>query len=664
METSNYTEDELEPVESEVSEPKKYESSSLARFLTYLNTHRSGYVRLTNEVSYSQLQVIKDDIMDKNFTFSVPYFQDGSEKTFFSLPYIIADATYRNTDIDTKDVQVKCDNVQSLDWIPLIRGALRNYLKVNNFEETMNDVRRELIDMGHVITKEVNGETKIVNLLNVVRPAEIMDLQDGGLIEATYPTYEEMLLNKEEWKDKWDEIEELKQVMDSMQRKTFCVYEWWTCDEFMVGGEKKKTKGCIKFLDKSFVATAGIKLPESWTPACELERFATPHFEKVQGKKNLEQMTKAGLVENGDKVRIYPYEEQRLVKVQGRWKGMGYYELLRHEGKAFNRTLNEKLQYDEILHKGIIVHTKSPFTSNQKGSGRGLEADVMNRIQSGAVVSIKAGEKLDRLNLGTLTADFIMTAEHWFKLARQKVGVSETAIGDRLPSDTTATVGVLNEKQSKNAFDIVNEQQGIYFQKLFSRFKIKNIIDDITEEDWTKITGDREEFLKMEEAFIENLINTSIAKAAQNGTFVPDSSTLPPEEMQRIKDSVRLVRSKQGENRFAQFKKELIKDFDLNVSFYITNDSFDKQTTLNAVQAAIDTVAANPMSELDMNKLVELKLDLMDLNSSGFRKSPEQIQQDRAMAMAQAQGTNMGAGNDVVLSPGQNFGNANAQSAV
>lgn len=108
--------------------------------------------------------------------------------------------------------------------------------------------------------------------------------------------------------------------------------------------------------------------------------------------------------------------------------GMGYYELLRHEGKAFNRTLNEKLQYDEILHKGIIVHTKSPFTSSQKGSGRGLESDVMNRIQSGAVVSIKAGEKLDRLNLGSLTADFIMTAEQWFKLARQKVGVSETAI--------------------------------------------------------------------------------------------------------------------------------------------------------------------------------------------------------------------------------------------
>lgn len=650
--------------ESKAVAKREYDSSSLAHFLTFINTHTYGYVRLTNEVTYSQYRVIQDNILDKNFTFSVPYFQDGSEKTFFSLPYIIADATYRNTDIDTKDVQLKSDNVAALDWIPLIRGALRNYLKVNRFEEVMNDIRRELIDMGHVITKEVAGETKIVNLLNVIRPAEIMDLQDGGIAEVTYPTYEDMLLNKEEWKDKWDEIEELHTVLESMQRKTFRVYEWWTHDEFIVGGEKKRTRGCIKFLDKSFMETAGVTLPSNWTPACELERFASPHFEKVVLKKKLEQMKKAGLIENGDQVRIFPYEEQRLVKVQGRWMGMGYYELLRHEGKAFNRTLNEKLQYDEILHKGIIVHTKSPFTSSQKGSGRGLESDVMNRIQSGAVVSIKAGEKLDRLNLGSLTADFIMTAEQWFKLARQKVGVSETAIGDRLPSNTTATVGVLNEKQSKNAFDIVNEQQGIYFQSLFSRFKIKGIIEDITEDEWTKITGDKDELNRMEEAFIDNLVNMSVAKAAQTGQFVPDASVLPPEEMQKIKDSVKMVRARQGESRFAQFKKDLIKDFDLMVSFYITNDSFDKQTTLNAVQAAIDTVSANPMSEMDVNKLIELKLDLMDLNSGGFRKSPEQIQQDRKMAMMAAQGGQTPGAQPTPLSPAQSFGNNNAQTAM
>ena len=51
--------------------------------------------------------------------------------------------------------------------------------------------------------------------------------------------------------------------------------------------------------------------------------------------------------------------------------------------------------------------------------------------------------------MGSLTADFIATAEYWFKLARQKVGVSERLSVMVCQSSTTATIGVLNEKQSK-----------------------------------------------------------------------------------------------------------------------------------------------------------------------------------------------------------------------
>ena len=132
-------------------------------------------VNLTADVKYDQRKIIEEDILDRNFKFSVPLFTDETEKVYFSIPYILADATYRNTDMDTKDVEVKSDNYAAISWIPLIRGAVRNYLKVYHFEETMNDIRKELIDMGHVITKEVMNETKIVNLLNVIRPSEIMD---------------------------------------------------------------------------------------------------------------------------------------------------------------------------------------------------------------------------------------------------------------------------------------------------------------------------------------------------------------------------------------------------------------------------------------------------------------------------------------------------------
>jgi hypothetical protein len=629
-------------------------SERVTRFMTFINTHSQMTVNLTDEVSYNQRNVIEENILDKNFKFSVPAYSDGTEKVYFSIPYIIADATYRNTNMDTKDVQVKSDNYSAVSWIPLIRGAVKNYLKVSMFDEVMNDVRRELIDMGHVITKEVNGETKIVNLINIIRPSEIMDLQDGGLAEATYLTWDKMLLNKDEWKKSWKKIEELKETMDSVQRKTFRVYEWWTIDEF----DGEETKGCIKFLDCSMFDASLSDTPDNWTPYVELESFATPESEIVHSKALLKKMKAQGLAK-GNQMPIYPYEEERLVKVNGRWMGMGYYELLRNEGKAFQKTMNEKLRYDELLHKGVIVHTKAPFAS--KGTGRGIEADVINRIQTGTMISIKSGEKLDRLNLGSLTADFLATAEAWFKLARQKVGVSETALGDRIPSSSTATVAVLSEKNAKNAFDIVNEQQGIFFEKLFTRFKITEIIKDITEDEWTKIIGDTAELERMEEAFIENLVNESVAEAARTGQILPAASSLPTEQLDQLKKAVQVLRGRQGTARFAQFQKSMLEDFDLNVSFYFDDRPFDKQVILNSIDATIGAIAGNPMSEIDANKLIEMKVDIMGLDVASIRKSPQQIEADRAAAIAAQQPA--GAANPMEM-PGKQFGQNNAQQAM
>jgi hypothetical protein len=637
------------------TEPIPQYSERVSRFMTFISTNSSMTVNLTNEVSYDQREVIEENILDKNFKFSVPAYSDGTEKVYFSIPYILADATYRNTDMDTKDVQVKSDNYAAVSWIPLIRGAVKNYLKVSMFDEVMNDVRRELIDMGHVITKEVNGETKIVNLLNIIRPAEIMDLQDGGLAEAVYLTWDKMLLNKEEWKDSWDKVLELKKIMDSNQRKTFRIYEWWTVDKF----DGKETKGCIKFLDCSMYDATLSDTPDNWTPYVELESFATPYSEIVHNKALLKKLKAQGLAK-GNEIPIYPYEEERLVKVNGRWMGMGYYELLRNEGKAFQKTMNEKLRYDELLHKGVIVHTKAPFAS--KGSGRGIEADVINRIQTGTMISIKSGEKLDRLNLGSLTADFLATAEAWFKLARQKVGVSESALGDRIPSSSTATVAVLSEKNAKNAFDIVNEQQGIFFEKLFTRFKIQEIINNITEDEWTKIIGDPAELQRMEEAFIENLVNASVAEAARTGKILPDTSSLPTETLDQLKQAVQVLRGRQGDLRFAQFQKSMLEDFDLNVSFYFDDRPFDRQVILNSIDATINAIAGNPMSEIDVNKLVEMKADMMGLDVASIRKTPQQIEADRAMAIAAQQPE--GAVNPLEQLPGKSFGEANQMRAL
>lgn len=623
--------------ETEKKKRQTKKSRSAINFYNYISNYSRGIVQVTPNVQYSIRDIIEQDYIDRSMMYSVPYYADGEEKLFFSLPYIISDAIYRNTNVDTKDIRVASDNQKAIDWMPLVRGAVSNYLKVNYYGEKINAFRKELIDMGHLLVKEVDNETYIVNLLNVVRPSHILDLQKAGLAERTLLTWTEMLKSKENWKSSWKDIERQKDILDSMQKHTFIVYEWWTEDWYEIKGELKYTKGCIKYLDCNWYDEMVADYPENWIPYIELERFACPDEEKVKSKKTLKELIDSGYLPKGaTKQPIYPYEEERLITIPYRWKGMGLYELLRPETRAFNRTLNEKLRYDEMLHKGVLVHTKAPFSSNQKGSGRSVESEIIDRIQNGTMISIKAGEKIDRLNIGSLTADFIASADKWFDIARRKAGVTEMTVAGEEPQYQSASASVLGQQQGKTTFQIVNEQQGLFLERLFTRFKLKSIINEITNEEWVKIIGNPDDLAKMEEPFIENLVNNGINNAAKMGMISPGASSLPPEQIDQVKNAVQTLRGRSGGERMAQIQKGIIEDFDYYARFIISNEGYDKQQMMLSLQEAINTVSQNPMLGLDPTKLIEQKLDIIlpQVPIASLRKTPEQLQQDREMAMA------------------------------
>jgi len=635
------------------------------RFLQFVDTYGNGIVTISPGVSYSMRDVLIQSSLERNFTFPVPFYADGEEKLFFSLPYIIADAIYKHTDIDTKDIQIKTDNLNAQEWTPLLKGAVANYLKTTFYGSKLNDFRKELIDMGEITVKEVNNESYIVQQLHIIRPEHIKDLQKSGLAERTLLTWQDMLENKEAWKDQWDEIERLKLIMDSLQKKTFIVYEWHTLDKFEKDGEARETKGCIKFLDCNIYEEYQSDSPFNWEPYVELEAFAAPDEVPVTSKKRLNALIEAGYLKKGDtKEPVFPYETQSLIEVPGRARGMGMYELLRPETTAFVETLNEKRRYDQLVHKGVIVHKKAPFAINQKGSGRSIEADVISKLQTGTMISIKAGESLDRLNLGTLTADFIQSAEKWFDIARRKAGVSDFATGEKLPSSMPATVGVINQQSNKTAFDVVNEQQALFLERLFTKFKLRSIINELKEEDWVKLIGNPDELQQMEESFIENLINVAIPQAVAEGQIIPEGSELAPEQYNQIKEAVRTVRGKQGGERMAQFDA-LVDDFLFYAQFVITNESFDKQVMMNNIQSAIDSVINTPNIGLDPTKLIEKKFEMMGINPISLRKTPEQIQAEQLAAQQQMM-METGAANSAIppmpQAPAKQFGENNMMS--
>lgn len=651
---------------------------------SFISNYSQGTVVLSPGVSYSILDVVNDNYRRFNRKFESPYFADGTEKIYYPLSYIMARTLFENTDIDTKDLQLHSETFEGSDLVALLKPAVKQYLKDTDYGETLNLMRQDLINMGHLITKEVDNETKIVDLRNIIRPPHMMDIQDGSVAERILMTYEDLLSHKDEWTDHWEDIEEMyslmcgnfttkevgeglgaKLVLTTPSGKTydssalfgqettyFVTYEYWTRDVFKVNGKDIITKGCIRYLDRSILHPHDDGDAVGWTPNVELERFASPYSEHVVSKRKREALRKQGQLTKNDEVRIYPYEEQRLITIPGRWMGVGIYEITSGAEEQFNEILNNKRRMDQLQHKGIYVHR---LPSN--GESSGLTQEFITSLTTGAVLTVEQDEDFQRLNLGSMVQDFILSADKVFELARQISGVTAQGTGEDLPASTTATIGVINQQKAKTTFDIVVEQQSLFLRRLFTKFKLKSIIEDLSLGEWINIVGDPMELNTIEDVYVKNYVYSKVQERMESGQLVM------PGDVEKLVEAVKQERARRG-FRPVQFSKEVLKNIRMKVEFVITNESFDKLNRVRELQQAIQNAIMDPNNTLSITRMQEEVLDLLNLSGRKYRMTEEELARVKEAEIRRAMMESKGVGsmpkNGEVLSPGQDFGNANA----
>lgn len=617
------------------------ERESLNRFEEFKSNYYQTELQLTDSTSFNISEIIEDNINQFNGKFEDPLYPDGMEKVHFKLGWRLFFSALRHTDIDTKNTFLESLNQPAIKITPLIRGALKAYFKHNDYDSKINTLRQPLIWMGHIMSKEVHGESKEVNLQNIIRPHHIMDLQKSGLIEETFLTWDEMLQNKDKWSDNWDVIEDLHAQMIKEQEVLFQVYEWWTWDDF----KGKYTKGCIKYLDREMMRPEKVQDASDWDPYIELERFASPHTRKVRSHSKLKRLLKAGTIAKGkDEEPVFPYVEERLIPVNGRWLGLGFMELVRGMEEITNETMNTLRRNQQLRHKSVLVHRQS-----SEGEGTSLTQDFLSNVDMGAVLDIENDEDLQRLVIDTITADVLASTDKLFEIARQITGISAAGTGEEIPASTTATIGIVNQKEGKTTYDLINEQQSLFFKRIFELFKMRQIIDDITAQDWTKIMGDTQDMLEAEEAYIDFMARDKIAQNIDNGVAseqvfrIMDNQGIQLEQAQdilvdQVKEAIKMERSKEGESRFAQLgfkamKKWLLDELDWMVEFHIGNESFDKNTEIiNLVN-----LYNSPLYDGSRAKLRERIMELMGLTGSRYDKTEEEKQEELKQAQMQAQ---------------------------
>lgn len=645
-------------------------------FTTFVNRYAQGFVQISPTVSYNLQDIIFKNIQYFNRQFEEPFYADGTKKLFYPLSYIMARTLFENTDIDTKDINLRAENPASIDVTAIVKPAVRQHLKDYDFGETLNHMRQYLINMGHIIVKEVNGESRIVDLRNIVRPPHMMDIQDGSFAEKVLMTWEDMLENKEAWADKWEEIEEIHEVMTGelieskddkgntvystsygravkggAETTYFTVYEYWTRDLFDVDGKEKFTKGVIKYLDMILLKPEDDGEQSMWRGHIELERFASPYSTRVKSKKRLEALRKEGLIVRGDEERIYPYEEQRLITIDGRWLGCGVYEITSPMQEQFNEVMNDKRRMDQLAHKGIMVHRQP-----SNGDSSGLTQEFIQSLATGAIISVEQDEDLTRLNLGSMVTDFVASADKIFELARQAAGVTAQGTGEELPASTTATIGVINQQKAKTTFDIIIEQQSLFLKRLFEKFKLRSILEAMTQDEWIQLLGDPAELDALEDKYVRNYAHKQISQAMEQGQLVN------PQDTEALVQAIKMNRANRP--RFAQLTKDLIKNLRTTVEVYVSSESFDKLNRIRELQQAIQNAIMDPNNTLSIARMQQEVLDLLNLSGTRFAMTKEELKakadNEARMAMMNGKGVGSMPNNPTVLSDGQRFGNNTA----
>jgi len=597
------------------------------KFQNYISTYQNGNVEVSPGVSYSIREVIEQAFRNYNSQYQDKTDSSGLEKIFYNIIWVVYRTIIMGSNIDLKNINFRSINGKNLLILNLLKLAVRSHLLRTFFGAYIDKVMSEFVWFGTSITKRVDGSVYTVDLRNIVRPPHIKDIQESGLAERMFWTYEQMQSKKDDWKENWDEIEKIWEQLQKSNKNRFTLYEWWTFNE-------KGEKVCKVMLERSLEDEKNTG--QDWDPYLELEEYKTPAKRRRTSKRMAKKL--------GEYEPLFPYEQIDFFDVPGRWLGFGCSELLQGLQEHYNEKFNLYRKKDILDLRGILIH-KYTSTSNS------LTQEFLSNLETGDVLSMDVGEDLQRLIIDTKTAEFVASIDKLYELARLIMGITSQGTGEDQPATQTATVAIANQRIQQTTYDFVRERMHHFIQRLFSNGYMEDIIDEMNDKEYKAIVGDSRDLEEIDSALMDSYIDRSIKEmqsdpvgqsALNNEVLRLMSGGASYEQacemiVTQLKEKGMEELRKQGDMRFPELKKEMLKDLDYYIEFYVTNETFDKAQKIQNLMA----MKADPNFTGSRKALEEEILYLLDENPAAFRKTAEEKAQEVEMQrqqMLEAQG--------------------------
>lgn len=597
-------------VEKPKETPMEYTNDACNELQAFITQNYDTTIYVTDSVSYS-MRAINDESyqMYSRIQKGIKTEESGFVRTYFAKSWVVYRTLLMGSDIDMKNLNIRSNNGIKFRVFPILKMAFTTHLSRQGFGDIIDKIMSEMCWFGSSIVKRFDGGIDTVELRNYVTEGNISDPQNRRHAEMNFFSYDEALQFKKDWGENWDAVEETWEVLRNQGESAIKVVEFWTWAEM----DEKMRKVCYRFLDRSCMK-ANTKNPQNWSPYLQLECFVTPYTTRRNSKKARKAL--------GDDEDMFPYEQFDLFRVFGRGQAMGVAELLAGVQSVYNTIFNSQVKNTMKGQLGVHVHNA---VAGVDGLTEILQDNIAN-LTEGGVITLSPGETMQTLALDPRTEDWNLFDDKLYELMRQMIGITAQGTGEEAPAATSATQANINQQTANTVYDFVRERMHHGLKRLFTRGYAKDVWDEIDEKELAAVVGSPVELQEIDNYYVTNLVNDWAYKMKETTGMYPTQEEYDAHQ-EKLKEELRA----QGDTRFVELKKSLLKDIEMDMEFDITSESVDTRARFDALSA----LRADPLSTKSKARIEDEILILQNLNPRQYDKSKEELAQDAAMLAAQ-----------------------------
>ena len=565
----------------------------------FITTHEEAEFRISRNKTM-RMRYLWDKVRENYFgVFKKDTDSIGQNKIFYPLTEALVWENVKNIDLDTKDINTKADNPAMYGLSIIVRNMVKDWMAKEKFGIQINDDLMYYALDGHLIKKtsvvedEMTGKqalkTERIDLRNIFKDQAGQGLDKDDFIERSIQNVSYL---KNNFKGGWINLDKLKGENNIPE----------------IHNEDKREESVSPGID---LYEAYMKIPKSWITG------KAKDDEYVNGR-----IIASGLVSGNSLIhrieewtKKRPYEEAKFEEAPGRWAGRGIGEKALYLNLYLNTIYNVRRNNNLVMMNQLF----------QFKEGAGITPEKMSKLFAGGAIGVQDMGDIARVDTSNINfTESVNEEQNVVGVANRLASSQEASTGEALPASTPATTAIIQSRAVKTSFQLRQERFGLFLSDLFKRQLLPNFYKIYKKKDILRLLGE-EETSKLKRKLTKHYTNQFIAQGGQSIT---------PQQRDAIEATVK----KQIDEREDLFVAiEDLKDADkIDVSFYITDETFDKGTVLQNLQAVLGSYsqyAQDPNAKVILRNI----FDILGLDSETMMGSMEEQQLSPGQSPGQPQ---------------------------